>query len=85
LERPKISKLWGSYHKFYLAHPILIRPMALQRRNIREIQKIRSHTHKGENFGDTIKEILPIKTTSKSRFEVILGQHATKKGNFYTK
>jgi hypothetical protein len=29
LERKKIGKLWGSYHKFHLAHPILIRPVAL--------------------------------------------------------
>jgi hypothetical protein len=85
MERPKINKLWGSYHKFYLAHPILIRPMALQRRNIRELQKIKFHTQKGRNFGDTIKERLSSRTTSKSRFKVILGQHATRKGNFYTK
>jgi hypothetical protein len=39
LERPKFSKLWGSYCKFHLAHPILIRPVALQRRNIKEIHK----------------------------------------------
>jgi hypothetical protein len=38
LERPKISKVWGSYHNFHLAHPILIRPVELQRGNIRELQ-----------------------------------------------
>jgi hypothetical protein len=47
LEGKKISKLWGSYHNFHLAHPILIRPVALQRRNIRELQKINFHTQKG--------------------------------------
>jgi hypothetical protein len=39
LEGTKISKVWGSYHNFHLAHPILIRPVALQRRRIRELQK----------------------------------------------
>jgi hypothetical protein len=32
MEGKKISK--GSYHNFHLAHPILIRPMAFQRRHI---------------------------------------------------
>ena len=32
LEGTKFSKVWGSYHNFHLAHPNLIRPMALQRR-----------------------------------------------------
>jgi hypothetical protein len=85
MERPKINKLWGSYHKFHLAHPIFIRPMALKRRNIKDLQKIKFHTQKGQSFVDTIKGILSSRTTSKSRFKVILGQHATKKGNFYTK
>jgi hypothetical protein len=39
LEGKKISKVWGSYHNFHLAHPILIRPVELQRRNIKELQK----------------------------------------------
>jgi hypothetical protein len=56
MERQKISKLWGSYRKFHLAHPIFIRVVALKRRNIRELQKIKFHTQKGRNFGDTIKE-----------------------------
>jgi hypothetical protein len=30
-----------------LAHLILIRPMALQRRNIRKLHKIKFHTQKG--------------------------------------
>jgi hypothetical protein len=38
LERPKISKVWGSYHNFHLAHPILIRPVALKREHIRGLQ-----------------------------------------------
>jgi hypothetical protein len=38
LEGKKISKVWGSYHNFHLAHPILIRPVALQRRHFRELQ-----------------------------------------------
>jgi hypothetical protein len=37
LERPKISKEWGSHHNFHLAHPILIRPVALKRGHIREL------------------------------------------------
>jgi hypothetical protein len=58
MERPKIINMWGSYHKFYLAHPILIRPVTLQRRNIKELHKKKFHTQKGRNFGDTIKERL---------------------------
>jgi hypothetical protein len=85
LESTKSNKLQGSYRKFHLAHPIFIRPVALRRRNIRALQKIKFHTQKGRNFGDTIKGRLSSRTTSKSRFKVILGQHATKKGNFYTK
>ena len=54
--------------------------MALQRINIRDLQKQKIHTQKGRNFGDTIKGRLSSRTTSKSRFKVILGQHATKKG-----
>jgi hypothetical protein len=80
-----MSKLWGSYCKFHLAHPIFIRPGALKRGNIKDLQKIKTHTQKGQNFGDTIKGRLSSRTTSKSRFKVILGQHATKKGNFYSK
>jgi hypothetical protein len=45
----------------------------------------KNHTQKGRDCGDTIKGILSSRTTSKSRFKVILGQHATKKGNLYTK
>jgi hypothetical protein len=52
-----------------LAHPILIRPVALQRRNIREIHKRKFHTQKGQKLGDTIEEILSSRTTSKSRFK----------------
>jgi hypothetical protein len=69
LERPKIGKLWGSYRKFHLAHPILIRPVALQRRNIRELHKRKFHTQKGRNLGDTTEYIFSSKTTSKSRFK----------------
>jgi hypothetical protein len=69
MERPKIGKLWGSYRKFHLAHPILIRPVALQRRNIREIHKRKFHTQKGQKLGDTTEEILSSRTTSKSRFK----------------
>jgi hypothetical protein len=52
-----------------LAHPILIRPVALQRRNIRELHKRKFHTQKGRNLGDTTEAILSSKTTSKSRFK----------------
>ena len=69
LEIPKISKLWGSYHKFHLAHPILIRPVALQRSNIKEILKIKFHTQKGQKLGATTEEILSSRPTSKSRFK----------------
>jgi hypothetical protein len=65
----KISKLWGSYCKFHLEHPILIRLVALQRRNIRKIQKIKFHTQKGRKFGDTTEERLSSRTSSKSRFK----------------
>jgi hypothetical protein len=34
LERPKISKAWESYPNFHLAHPILVRPMELQKRHL---------------------------------------------------
>jgi hypothetical protein len=37
LERLKIRKAWGSHHNFHLAHPILIRPVELQRGNIIEL------------------------------------------------
>jgi hypothetical protein len=37
LEGKKMSKVWGSYHNFHLAHPILIRPVSLQRIRIKEI------------------------------------------------
>jgi hypothetical protein len=50
LEGKKISKLWGSYHNFHLAHPILIRPVALQRRNIRELQKNKFSYPEGMKF-----------------------------------
>jgi hypothetical protein len=43
--------------------------MALERRNIKEIHKINFHTQKGRNLGDTTKEILSSRTTSKSRFK----------------
>jgi hypothetical protein len=43
--------------------------VAFQRRNIRELQKIKFHTQKGQNFGDTLEEILSSITTSKSRFK----------------
>jgi hypothetical protein len=69
LERPKINKLWGSHHKFHLAHPILIRPVELKRRHIKEIHKINFHTQKVQKFGDTIEEILSSRTTSKSRVQ----------------
>jgi hypothetical protein len=69
MERPKISKLWGSYRKFHLAHPILIRPVELKRRHIREIHKIKFHTQKVQKLGDTTEEILSSRTTSKSRFK----------------
>jgi hypothetical protein len=52
-----------------LAHPILIKPVALQRRNIKEIHKRKFHTQKGWNLGDTIEEILSSRTTSKSKFK----------------
>jgi hypothetical protein len=38
LEGKTISKVWGSYHKFHLAHPIFTRPMELQRRRIIELK-----------------------------------------------
>jgi hypothetical protein len=69
MKRPKINKLWGSYCKFHLAHPILIRPVELQRRNIIELQKIKFHTQKGRNFGDIVEERLSSRTISKSRFK----------------
>jgi hypothetical protein len=62
--------LWGNYHKFHLENPILIRPLALQRINIRELQKkIKFHTQKSQKFGDTAEEILSSRTTSKSRIK----------------
>jgi hypothetical protein len=30
--------VWGSYHNFHLAHQILVRPVELQRRNLRVLQ-----------------------------------------------
>jgi hypothetical protein len=50
LEGTKINKVWGSYHNFHLAHSILIRTMALQRRHIREINKIKKSYPKGPKF-----------------------------------
>jgi hypothetical protein len=35
LERLKINNVWGSYPNFRLAHPILTRPMALKRGDIK--------------------------------------------------
>jgi hypothetical protein len=63
-----------------LEHPLFIRHVALKRRNITDLQNIKVHSQKERNFGDTIKGRLSSRTTSKSRFKVILGQHATKKG-----
>jgi hypothetical protein len=65
----KPDKLWRSYHKFHLAHPILIRTMEFQRRNIGELQKGKFHTQKGRNFGDIAEERLSRRTMSKSRFK----------------
>jgi hypothetical protein len=85
LEGKKISKVWGIYHNFHLEHIILIRPVALQRRNIKEIQNKISRPRR--------VKILEIQQ-NKDRLEeppqnqglkVILGEHATKKGNLYTK
>jgi hypothetical protein len=61
--------LWGNYHKFHLALPILIRPVALQRRHIKELHKRNFHTQKSQKLGDIIEEILSRRTTSKSRFK----------------
>jgi hypothetical protein len=69
LEGTKISKVWGSYHNFHLAHPILIRPMALQRRHIIELQKEIFRPRRDEFFGDTTKERSSRRTTLKSRFK----------------
>jgi hypothetical protein len=44
--RPKFNKVWESYHNFHLAHPILVRPMALQRRHFRVLQ-VKFQTHRG--------------------------------------
>jgi hypothetical protein len=68
LEGPKISNVWGSYHIFHLAHPILTKPVALQRKDIRELPNEISNPE-GPNFGDTTKERSSIRTTSKSRFK----------------
>jgi hypothetical protein len=85
LERPKINKLWGSYRKFHLAHPILIRPVALQRRNIRELQKKICIPRRDETLAIQQKKDCLAKPPQNQGLKVILGQHATKKGNFYTK
>jgi hypothetical protein len=34
----KINKVWGNYHNFHLAYPILVRPMELKIRNFRVLQ-----------------------------------------------
>jgi hypothetical protein len=39
LEGTQINKVWGNYHNFNLAHPIVIRLVELQRRCIQELQK----------------------------------------------
>jgi hypothetical protein len=85
LEGTKITKVWGSYHNFHLGHPILIRPVELERIFIRELQN--------EIFRPIRAEILEIqknkysleKPPQNQGLKMILGQHATKKGNFYTK
>jgi hypothetical protein len=38
LEGKTISKVWENYPNFHLAHPILVRPMELQRRHIKVLQ-----------------------------------------------
>ena len=35
LEGTKINNMWGSYHNFHLAHPILIKPMELKKERIK--------------------------------------------------
>jgi hypothetical protein len=82
--KAKNHQVVGSYLKFHLAHPIFIKPVALKRSSIRDLEKKSSYLE-GTHFGDTIKGILSRRTTSKSRFKVILGQHATKKLNLYTR
>jgi hypothetical protein len=85
LEGTKISKVWGSYHNFHLAHPILIRPMALQRRHIRELQNKIFRPRRAEILEIQQKKDHLAEPPPNQGLKVILGQHATKKGNFYTK
>jgi hypothetical protein len=77
--------LWGSYHKFHFEHPILIRPVELQRRNIRELQKKKFIPRRAEILEIQKKKDHLAKPPQNQGLKVILGQHATKKGNFYTK
>jgi hypothetical protein len=38
LDRPKLRKVWGSYHNVHLAHPILVIHMELKIRNFKVLQ-----------------------------------------------
>jgi hypothetical protein len=35
---PRINKFWESYHKYHLAHTILVKLVELQRRHIKTLQ-----------------------------------------------
>jgi hypothetical protein len=59
--------------------------MALQRRNIRELTKRKFHTQKGRKVGDRTDKYYPAEPPQNQDSKVIFGQHATKKGTFYTK
>ena len=80
LERPKISKLWGIHHKFHLAHPILIRPMELERGNIIELQKKESFIpRRAKTWEIQQKKDCLAEPPQNQGLKVILGQHATQK------
>jgi hypothetical protein len=85
LEGTKIRKVLGSYHKFQLAHPIFIRPMALQRISIRELQKEIFRPIRAKIFEIQQNKYHIAEPPRNQGLKVILDQCATKKGNFYTK
>jgi hypothetical protein len=64
-KRPKISKVWESYHNFQLAHQILVRPMEFQRRHI-----IVLHAKISYSEGPKVQKYIRKKDGYKDRFQI---------------
>jgi len=68
-KRPKISKVWKSYHNFHLAYKILVRHMELYIIPNRVIYD-EIHTQRGQNHINTLKVRYAKRTKSKLGFQM---------------